>query len=117
MPELGQSVGQLDININDGSEYVLDVTYKVNGVAVDVTGYTAEFTIRGHAGQTGTPLLQLTELSGIVVGTTDGKFTITISSTQSAFGNSALVYNLDITPPAGDKNRLLQGECKSWAGV
>lgn len=117
--ELPRVSGELDINIEDEVKYTLVAVYKnkTTGVPYDVSSYAATFTIRDSRGQTGTALLTLTSGSGITVGTTDGKFTIVITDAQAVFGNREMVYDLVITPPAGDPFRLLRGKCTSWAGV
>lgn len=114
MPELERLSGALDINIEDAVAYRMGVTYKIGGVAQDVTGYTAEFQIRSKTGSED-PLLSLTDASGITVGATTGKFDILITAAQAVFGNRMMVYDLVITPPGGRPLRLLRGSCKSWS--
>ena len=113
MPSLPRPSGLLDINIEDNVAYRLGVTYKIGGVAQDVTDYEAIFELRDKAGSS-TPLLTLTELSGITVGSTTGKFDILITSLQAIYGNRNMVYDFIITPLGGRPLRLLRGECKSW---
>jgi len=114
MPELERQSGGLDINIEDGVDFLLGATYKIGGVAQDVTNYTAAFELRDKAGSAEV-LLSLTEGAGITVGASTGKFDVLITEAQAIFGNRAMVYDLVITPPAGSPIRLLRGECKSWA--
>lgn len=56
-------------------------------------------------------ILEMSTANGrIVAGTTDGKFTITLSAVDSAAlppGN--YIYDLDITSPGGIKTTLLTG--------
>lgn len=114
MPELQRQSGGLDINIEDGVDFPLGATYKIGGVAQDVTSYTATFELRDKTGGD-TALLSLTEAAGIAVGTTNGRFDILITAAQAIFGNRKMVYDLVVTPPAGAPIRLLRGECQSWA--
>lgn len=113
MPELPRQSGGLDINIEDGVEFSLPVVYKINSVIQDVSGYTATLELRDKTGHANA-LLSLTELSGIIVGSTDGRFDIDITEAQAIFGNREMVYDLIVTPAAGEPIRLLRGECKSW---
>ena len=114
MPELQRQSGGLDINIEDGVDFTLPVVYKIDGTIIDVTDYEAIFELRDLKGNANA-LLSLTELSGITVGSVDGKFEITIADSQAVFGNRKMVYDLVITPPAGQPIRLLRGECQSNA--
>ena len=112
MPELQRQSGGLDINIEDGVDFTLPVVYKVDGVIIDVTDYAAAFELRDSEGNVNA-LLSLTELSGIAVGSTDGRFDITITDAQAVFGNRKMVYDLIVTPLGGQPIRLLRGECQS----
>lgn len=113
MPELSRQSGKLDINIEDGIDFNLEAIYKINGIAVDVTGYTAVFEIRDLAGSSD-PLLTLTESAGVIVGTTDGKFLVKITDTQAAFGTRELHYDFTVINGTTDI-KLLRGKCFSWA--
>ena len=115
--ELPRQSGQLDINIEDNVDFVIEVIYQINGTAEDVTNHTAKFELRDHLGQTGDALLSLTESAGITVGTTNGKFTVTITDVQAVFGNREMYYDLIVTSATGDDVRLLRGNCASHAGV
>lgn len=117
MPELSRQSGKLDINIEDNVEFSMTATYKISGTPVDVTGYTASFTLRDVNGQTGDPLLELTHLAGITVGTTNGVFVIAMTDAQCNFGDREMIYDLVITSPTGNDIRLLRGKCKSWSGA
>ena len=111
MPELQRQSGGLDINIEDGVDFTLPVVYKVDGAIIDVTGYTAIFELRDAPGNENA-LLSLTESSGITVGSTDGRFDVTITAAQAIFGDRKMVYDLIITD-GGVPVRLLRGECQS----
>lgn len=113
--ELERQSGNLNINIEDGVDFAMSVIYKIGGTPVDVTGYTATFTIKDEKDHT--VLLTITEITGIAVGTTDGKFGIPISDTQAVFGNRNMVYDFVVKSPSGIDTRLLRGDCVSWVGV
>ena len=114
MPELQRQSGGLDINIEDGVDFTLPVVYKVDGSIIDVTDYEATFELRDSTGNVNA-LLSLTELSGITVGSVDGKFEITITEAQAVFGNRKMVYDLIVNESGGVPIRLLRGECQSTA--
>lgn len=110
--EILLQTGQLDLNINSGIDFNFDAIYKLDGSLVDVTGYTATFSIRDKYSSS-LSLVSVTESSGIIVGTTDGKFSVSLTEIESNLGNRELVYDLVIVPPSGDNEiKLLRGKCK-----
>lgn len=115
MPELPRQSGHLPIHIEDGIDWVMEAIYAISGTPVDVTNYTATFELRDQPGKTDDALLSLTEGSGIVVGTTDGLFTITITDAQTTFGDREMHYDLVVTSPTGVDTRILRGKCTSYA--
>lgn len=118
MPATKPVSGSLDINIEDNADYVLPVIYKINGAAVNVTGYTATFTMLDAEGETKTPLLELTEANnGVAIGTTDGTFTVKIDATQATFGYRKMVYDLVVVSPTLVPTRLIHGSCQSYPRV
>lgn len=109
MPELQRQSGGLDINIEDGVPLFIGATYKINGTPQDILGWSATFTLRDISGSDD-PLLTLTEADGISVGATTGRVELLI---QGIYGHRAMVYDLQITEPAGVPIRLLRGTCQS----
>lgn len=112
MPELSRQSGGLDIHIEEAVDFTLSAIYKVNGSVIDITGYTASFILRGKSGRE-SELLSLTHLSGIVITAVLGKVTVSITDTQSVFGNREMEYDLMIQSPAGNDIHLLRGNCTS----
>ena len=90
MSELSRQSGKADINIEDGVDYKLTAIYKVNGVVVDITGYSASFKLRENAGSSNI-LLSLTESSGIAITGALGKVFVQIADTQSIYGSRKMV--------------------------
>lgn len=114
MPELARQSGELDISIEDGVDFNMDVFFKVGGVAVNISSYTASFVLK-DSHSSSEVLLQLTVGSGITLDAPTGKFTISLTEAQSNFGNRTMVYDFEVTSPLGDSAKLLRGTCKSWA--
>jgi hypothetical protein len=75
---------------------------------MDLTGYTSAMQVR-EAIDSATPLLSLTNGSGMTLGGTAGTIAVTITSAQSsAIAAGSFVYDLEITS-GGTVTRLLQG--------
>ena len=87
-----------DIVIEEGATFDITFTYlDKDGVAIDVTGYSAKMDIKESVG--GTVIDDLTSTgSEITVGTTDGTFQIVITATNTdAYDFDWGVYDLEIT--------------------
>lgn len=74
----------------------------------DLTGYTAAFVIHDTAG---TPLLTLTQVSGITLGGAAGTIDVVVTAAQtlSATWTGALYYLMITAPGPGDTDALLFG--------
>jgi hypothetical protein len=86
---------------------------KDSGEPIDVTGYSAQFKV-ATALENGTELLNLTDQSGITVGTTDGKFTLQLSYTdsQAIEAGQKGFYAFTVTKPSGQKQLIQSGKAK-----
>ena len=105
--------GQYDIDLKQGETWVREIVWKDSaGTAVTVTGYTAALMVRRKIADTAT-LLSLSSAGAspaIIVGTTDGKFTITISAAVSAaLDFETAVYDFKVTSSTGIVTYLLEG--------
>ncbi|MFA6972675.1 MAG: hypothetical protein WC208_14930 [Gallionella sp.] len=105
--------GQYDIDLKQGETWVREIVWKdAAGTAVTVTGYTAALMARRKIADTAT-LLSLSSAGvspAIVVGTTDGKFTITITAAVSAaLDFETAVYDFKVTSSTGIVTYLLEG--------
>jgi hypothetical protein len=99
-----------DILIEQGATYSQLITYKDNGVAVNLTGYTARMQVRATL-EAASALIELTTANGrIALGGTAGTITLTISATDTAALTSGRgVYDLELVSGSGIVTRLLQG--------
>ena len=106
--------GKLDIEVEQGTTWVRDIIWKDSSkTAIDVTGYSAALQIRRLKDDTTALLSIASGTSALVVGTTDGKFTITLTATVT--GNldfETAFYDFKVTSPSPYlvATRLLEGE-------
>jgi hypothetical protein len=101
-----------DILIEQGATYSQVITYKDNGVAVNLTGYTARMQVRATL-EAATALIELTTANGrIALGGAAGTITLSISATDTeALTSGRGVYDLELVSGSGIVTRLLQGVC------
>jgi hypothetical protein len=105
--------GRYDIEIKQGETWVREVVWKdATKTAINVTSYHAALMVRDKVESTST-LLSLSDTGtspAIVVGTTNGKFTITLTaSVTAALTFDKAVYDLKVTSGAGVATFLLEG--------
>jgi hypothetical protein len=99
-----------DLLIEQGATYSQVITYKDNGVAVNLTGYTARMQVRATLESASTLVELTTENSRIALGGTAGTITLTIAAADTAALTSGRgVYDLELVSGAGIVTRLLQG--------
>jgi hypothetical protein len=99
-----------DILIEQGATFSQLVTYKDNGVAVNLTGYTARMQVRATLESASTLVELTTANSRIALGGTAGTITLTISATDTAALTAGRgVYDLELVSGSGIVTRLLQG--------
>jgi hypothetical protein len=101
-----------DILIEQGATFSQLVTYKDNGVAVNLTGYTARMQVRSTL-ESATTVVELTTANGrIALGGAAGTISLTISATDTAGLTAGRgVYDLELVSGSGIVTRLLQGVC------
>jgi hypothetical protein len=99
-----------DILIEQGATYSQVITYKDNGVAVNLQGYTARMQVRATI-EAATALIELTTANErIVLGGAAGTITLAISATDTAALTAGRgVYDLELVSGSGIVTRLLQG--------
>jgi hypothetical protein len=104
------AAGTYNITIEQGATFRLSITWKADGVAVDITGYTARMQVRHRYSSTDT-LLSLTSAAGdIVLGGSAGTIVVTASATATAaITERAAFYDLELVSGSGVVTRLLQG--------
>jgi hypothetical protein len=99
-----------DLLIEQGATFSQVITYKDNGVAVNLQGFTARMQVRATL-EAATALIELTTANGrIALGGTAGTITLTISATDTeALTSGRGVYDLELVSGSGIVTRLLQG--------
>lgn len=81
-------------------------TYSIGGVPVDVTGWTATFTIRSSTAT----LITATVGSGITLGGAAGTVTVAVTSTaMAAVEAGTYQWTLTLTPSAGQSFAFMAG--------
>lgn len=113
--QAGPSAGQLDLRLQQGATWHVQLTYKAgadpqSATPVDLTGYTARLQVRS-AWYSDSPLLSLTTTAGISLGGDAGTIDLHLSATETA----ALlwregVYDLELQAPDGTVLRVLAGK-------
>jgi hypothetical protein len=97
-----------NITAYQGATYDLNMTWKIAGTAVNLTGYTAAMQVRENTNATAT-ILSLTNGTGITLGGTAGTIDISVSANtmgSATAGNYA--YDLELNS-GGQVTRLIQG--------
>ena len=111
-PLIKNGVGQVDIQINQGSDLDIMMTYKdPSDLAVDLTDWTAEMDIRLKVDDA-TPIIELSTLnSRIVLGGVTGTINLLIDAADTeALSFKKGVYDLELTDIAGKVIRLIEGK-------
>jgi predicted MFS family arabinose efflux permease len=112
------AAGTLDFSIEQGATFNLLLTWKINNVPVNLTGYTARLQARVDVEDTEVILSMTTSNGGITLGGSAG----TISLDQSAVQTTLLpagtyVYDLELIAANSTVTRLVQGELDISAEV
>lgn len=105
------AAGTYNFTIEQGTTFSREIVWKDDqDNPIDVTGYTARMQIRSSVADA-TVLLELTSENGrITVGTTDGKFTLSITDADTtAITWASGVYDLEVIDGSSDVTRLLKG--------
>ncbi len=109
--------GNYNITLWQGADYDKTFTVTQNGTAINWSGYTAQMQVRESSDAT-SPLLSLTNGSGITLGGTAGTITVAITNAQSSAINAgSFSYDLELTSSGGSITRLLQGSFNVVANV
>jgi hypothetical protein len=92
-----------------GSTFRRTLTYTLDELPVDLTGYSSRLQVR-EAYYSEDPIVSLVSGSGIVVGGSAGTIDILISaSVTSEFPTGTHVYDLEIVSPSNIVDRLIEG--------
>lgn len=104
------AAGTLDFAIEQGATFNLVLTWRVNNVLVNLTGYTARLQARVDVEDTET-VLSLTTGAGITLGGAAGTITLDQTATQTALlPAGTYIYDLELAAGGGTVTRLVQGE-------
>jgi hypothetical protein len=97
-------------NFTQGDTFTTAPAWKIGGSYVNVANYTAKMSLRKSPNSTTSTFDFSTANGRIVAGTTDGKFTITASSADTAtVASGTYYYDLEVTSPTSTKTTLLSG--------
>jgi hypothetical protein len=109
--------GEYNFTIEQGATFNLLMTWRIDNVPVNLTGYTARLQARIDVDETDT-ILSLTTGAGITLGGAAGTITLDQTATQTAvLPKGEYVYDLELQTSGGTVTRLLQGELNISAEV
>ena len=103
------AAGELNLTVEQGTTFSQTLTWKIDNVLVNLTGYTARMQAREDVTSSDT-ILSLTQASGITLGGAAGTIVIALNAASTAAlvaGN--YVYDLELVSGAGVVTRLVQG--------
>lgn len=100
----------LDLEAKQGDTFSLAFAYQEDdGTPIDVTGYTAEFSLAVAPG--GSPSFTYTDDDYITVGTTDGLFTVSIPPAQTRlWEHRRYSYEITVVDTSDVKTTLFEGK-------
>jgi hypothetical protein len=109
--------GEYNFTIEQGATFNLLMTWRIDNVAVNLTGYIARLQARIDVDETDT-ILSLTTGAGITLGGAAGTISLDQTATQTALlPKGEYVYDLELQSSGGIVTRLLQGELNISAEV
>jgi hypothetical protein len=101
--------GRINFLCPQGSTFNKTITYKIENVPVNLTGYSSRLQVRETHYDTST-IISLTNGSGITLGGSAGTINILISaSATAAFNPGNWVYDLEVQSGNGTVDRLIEG--------
>lgn len=103
--------GKYNMVCPQGSTFNQELTYTINTLNVNLSGYIAKMQIREKHTSTSALLTLTTENGGIVLGGSNGTISINIpSSTTTGFIAKEYVYDLELTSSNNTVTRLIEGK-------
>jgi len=112
------AAGTLDFTIEQGATFNLLLTWKIDNVAVNLTGYTARLAARVDVEDTETVLTLTTENGGITLGGALGTISLDRTAAQTTLlPAGTYVYDLELVASNATVTRLVQGELDISAEV
>ena len=112
------AAGTLNFTIEQGATFNLLLTWEINNVAVNLTGYTARLQARVDVEDTETILTLTTANGGITLGGAAGTISLDQTATQTTLlPAGTYVYDLELIAANATVTRLVQGELAISAEV
>jgi hypothetical protein len=104
-----QAPATLNLNCWQGANFDYSLTWRTNGTAVNLTGYSARMQVR-ETYDSSLPVLSLTSGTGITLGGTAGSIILEATATTTAgVPSGQYVYDLELVTSGGYVTRLLEG--------
>jgi carbon monoxide dehydrogenase subunit G len=98
-----------NVDAYQGATFTLDMTYKIDNVVVDLTGYTAAMQVRSAPSSLAT-ILSLESGSEITLGGAAGTIAVEVSATvMAAVAAGNYEYDFDLNS-GGQVTRLIRGK-------
>lgn len=105
------AAGTLNFTIEQGATFNLLLTWKIDTVPVNLTGYTARLAARVDVEDTEVILSLTTSNGGITLGGSAGTISLDQTATQTALlPAGTYVYDLELVSTNSTVTRLVQGE-------
>lgn len=102
--------GALTLTCNQGSTFTRRLVYKIDHVAVNLTGYTARMQVRPDYGSDSL-LVNLTVGNGITITGTTGTIVITITAGATTnMKAGTYLYDIELVAPDTTVQRILEGK-------
>lgn len=103
--------GKYNMVCPQGSTFSQELTYSINSVNVNLTGYSARMQVREKHTSTSTILSLTTANGGISLGGSAGTITITISATTTAgLAAKEYVYDIELVSSSSIVTRIIEGK-------
>ena len=103
--------GKYNMVCPQGSTFNQQLTYTIEEVPVDLTGYSARMQVREKHTSTRAVFDLTTENGGLTTGGAAGTIIIFISSTDTSEASAKdYVYDIELESSGGDVTRLLEGK-------
>ena len=108
------SAGRYNFEIEEGATFTRTITYTDNeDTAIDLAGSTVRMQIRDNYAAADAVISLSTPNTGITLSNETGKFTITMTATQTeSLGIKQGVYDIEVEYSNGTVERILEGRVK-----
>lgn len=103
--------GKYNMVCPQGSTFSQELTYSINSVNVNLTGYNARMQVREKHTSASSVLSLTTGNGGIVLGGSAGTILISInSSSTSELSAKEYVYDIELVSPSATVTRIIEGK-------